>query len=147
FEISTMARRMFDLSADPAQIADVLAIDPLLSYRVRESPGLRIPGIWDPFECAVRAVLGENIDRAAAPHLLDRLVEQCGEALDEPHDGLTHLFPGARHLANANLDGVGLSSAGIVALRALARAALDGQVDFMASAETVANALAKLPRV
>jgi AraC family transcriptional regulator of adaptative response / DNA-3-methyladenine glycosylase II len=135
---------MFDLSADPAQIADVLAVDPLLSYRVRESPGLRIPGIWDPFECAVRAVLGENIDRAATRQGLLGLVQRCGELLEEPYDGLTHLFPGPKCLANANLDGMGLTSADIAALHALARAVLAGDVDFMASAETVAKALSQL---
>ena len=144
FEIATIARRMFDLSADPAQIADVLAVDPLLSYRVRESPGLRIPGIWDPFECAVRAVLGENIDRAATRQGLLGLVQRCGELLDEPYDGLTHLFPDPQCLANANLSGLGLTSADIAALHALARAVLSGDVDFMASAETVAKALMQL---
>lgn len=147
FEISTTARRMFDLSADPAQIADVLAVDPLLSYRVRVSPGLRIPGIWDPFECAVRAVLGENIDRVAAQQLLERVVERCGEALDEPHEGLTHLFPGPAQLSNADLSGVGLPRTSMAALRRLTAAALAGDLDFMASAESVAQELAKLPEV
>jgi AraC family transcriptional regulator of adaptative response / DNA-3-methyladenine glycosylase II len=146
FEIATTARRMFDLSADPAQIAAVLAVDPLLSHRVRRSPGLRIPGIWDPFECAVRAVLGENIDRAARHQLLERLVERCGEALDEPHDGLTHLFPSPGQLASADLEGLGLTSAGVAALRALAAAVVTGEVEFMASSETVGKALAKLPQ-
>jgi AraC family transcriptional regulator of adaptative response / DNA-3-methyladenine glycosylase II len=147
FEIATTARRMFDLSADPAQITNVLAVDPLLSYRVHKEPGLRIPGIWDPFECAVRAVLGENIDQVAMQRLLGRLVERCGQALDEPHGGLTHLFPGPRHLADANLDGLGLSSAATAALRAVAQAVLAGAAEFTAPAETVAKALAKLPQV
>jgi AraC family transcriptional regulator of adaptative response / DNA-3-methyladenine glycosylase II len=146
FEVATTARRMFDLSADPAQITDVLAIDPLLAYRVRKAPGLRIPGIWDPFECAVRAVLGENIDRAATPRLLARLVGRCGEALDHPHEGLTHLFPDARHLAAADLGGLGLSSAAVVSLRVLTEAVLADAPDFIAPAESVAGALAKLPQ-
>ena len=147
FEIAGAARRMFDLSADPIQINSVLAGDALLAHAVGERPGLRIPGVWDAFECAVRVVLGENVDRTAAAKVLERLVHRCGDPLEEPYDGLTHLFPSPARLANANLDGIGLTNGRIEALRALARASLSGGVDFMEPADAVAKALAALSDV
>lgn len=145
FEIATTARRVFDLSADPAQIAAVLGVDPLLSDCVRSQPGLRIAGTWDAFECAVRAALGENVDRAGARELVGRLVRRCGEAIDETRDGLNRLFPTAERLAQADLEGLGLTRASAAAVRGVARAALEGMWDFSASVETVARAFEALP--
>ena len=54
-------RRIFDLSADPLAIGEDLARDPLLAPLVARRPGLRVPGAWDGFEVAVRAMLGQQI--------------------------------------------------------------------------------------
>ncbi|HKE96954.1 MAG TPA: AlkA N-terminal domain-containing protein, partial [Povalibacter sp.] len=54
FQLSATARRVFDLAADPARIRRTFRTDPLLSTLMKMRPGLRIPGAWDPFECAVR---------------------------------------------------------------------------------------------
>src|SRR5436309_1205987 len=61
FQLSAAARRVFDLAADPARIALALRSDALLGPLVKRRPGLRIPGVWEPFECAVRAVLGQQV--------------------------------------------------------------------------------------
>ena len=58
----------FDLAADPARIALAFEADPLLAPLVERRPGLRIPGAWDPFECAVRAVLGQQVSVAGGAH-------------------------------------------------------------------------------
>jgi AraC family transcriptional regulator of adaptative response / DNA-3-methyladenine glycosylase II len=50
FHVAAAARRCFDLSADPERIALTLDGDSLLGPLVRQRPGLRIPGAWDPFE-------------------------------------------------------------------------------------------------
>jgi len=54
-------RRVFDLGADPLAIAAHLAKDPTLAPLVKARPGLRMPGAWDGFELAIRAVLGQQI--------------------------------------------------------------------------------------
>ncbi len=64
--ILTAARRMFDLAADPARIAVALGGDPLLRPLIQRRPGLRIPGVWEPFECCVRAIVGKQIGASAA---------------------------------------------------------------------------------
>jgi len=129
--LSSAARRMFDVTADPGCIARAFESDPLLAPLVQRSPGLRIPGAWDAFECAVRALLSGEATRA--------LVARAGRPIESGADGLTHLFPSPQELAAASLDGLGLTAANVIALRALAR------IDFHAPPETVTASLAALP--
>jgi AraC family transcriptional regulator, regulatory protein of adaptative response / DNA-3-methyladenine glycosylase II len=119
-------RRLLDLDADPAAVADVLGGDPLLGPLVVRSPGMRVPGSVDGAELAFRAVLGQQVSVAGARTLAGRLVARCGERLPESltakGDGLTHLFPGPEDVDAADLDGLGVPAARAEALRGLARA-------------------------
>jgi AraC family transcriptional regulator of adaptative response / DNA-3-methyladenine glycosylase II len=145
YQLSSAARRTFDLAADPARIALALRADPLLGPLVARRPGLRIPGAWDPFECAVRAVLGQQVSVAAGRTLAARLVARAGREVAGGADGLTHLFPSPRALAAASLDGLGLPGARVRALHALAKAVRDGVLDLGGPAEEVAAGLEALP--
>jgi AraC family transcriptional regulator of adaptative response / DNA-3-methyladenine glycosylase II len=144
-QLSVAARRMFDLAADPARIATAFSRDPLLAPLVKRRPGLRIVGVWDPFECAVRAVLGQQVTVAAGRTFAERLVSRIGCKVDSGVDGLTHLFPGPAALVNANFDGLGLTPARADALRTLARAVMLGDLDFGAPVEQLTQKLAALP--
>ena len=145
FQVASTARRVFDLAADPQRIALAFEPDARLAPLVRRRPGLRIPGAWDPFECAVRAVLGQQVSVKAGRTLAARLVARFGTPVEDAADGLTHLFPGPAALATANLDGLGLTKARAHALVALARAAADGRLDFGAPVDDVTAALEALP--
>ena len=145
FQIATAARRVFDLSADPTLLAAGLGSDPLLRPLVRRRPGIRIPGTWDAFECAVRAVLGQQVTVVAARTLAGRLVARAGEPAVTGVAGLDRLFPTPRALAAANLDGLGLTGARIAALKALALAVIDGRVAFERPADEVIASLVELP--
>jgi len=145
FQLSGSARRVFDLAADPAKIATAFRSDPLLGPLVRQNPGLRIPGAWDPFECAVRAVLGQQVSVAGGRTLAARVVARAGRSIPGGTDDLTHLFPSAAELAAARLDGLGITGARIEALHGLARAVIDGRVQFDAPTEEVISALTRLP--
>ena len=124
-------RRMFDLDADPATIAATLSASPTLRPLLRRRPGLRLPSAWDGFELAVRAVLGQQVSVAAARTLATRIAHRFGTELETPPaPGLTHLFPGADALADADLAGIGLTRARADTVRGIARALLDGRVDF-----------------
>jgi AraC family transcriptional regulator of adaptative response / DNA-3-methyladenine glycosylase II len=147
FEIATTARRVFDLTADPAAIADVLSADPLLRPLVTQGPGLRIPGVWDAFECAVRGVLGQRRRVPAARRLAERLVRRFGDRIAEGHNGLTHLFPSPARLAEADLTAIGLTPARSAAVRALARAVRDRTLSLSAPADEVVQALSAVPGV
>jgi AraC family transcriptional regulator, regulatory protein of adaptative response / DNA-3-methyladenine glycosylase II len=147
FQIATTARRVFDLSADPALLMAGLGSDPLLRPLVRRRPGIRIPGTWDPFECAVRAVLGQQVTVAAARTLAGRVVERAGEPVAAEEAGLTRLFPTPQALAAASLDGLGLTGSRILALKSLALAVLAGEVAFDRQADEVVASLVKLPGI
>lgn len=124
--IAERVGRLFDLSADPHAIAAHLAKDARLAPLVAARPGLRVPGAWDGFEIAARAVLGQQVTVAGATTLAGRLVEACGSRVDAP--GLARAFPSAAAVARADLGAIGLTKARAEALRALAVAARDGAV-------------------
>ena len=118
-------RRVFDLSADPQAIGAQLAEDPRLAPLVAARPGLRVPGAWDGFELAVRAVLGQQITVRAAAGLAGMLVATYGERLpaSTPRlDALTHVFPRPERLADVDLSKLGMPRARAAALASLAAA-------------------------
>jgi AraC family transcriptional regulator of adaptative response / DNA-3-methyladenine glycosylase II len=88
-------KRVFDVDADPHEIAAVLGADRTLGRWVRARPGLRVPGAWDGFEVAVRAILGQQVSVPHAVALLGRLVARCGSPLAQAEAGVTHAFPTA----------------------------------------------------
>jgi len=123
--IIARVRRVFDLAADPQAIGAHLSRDPLLAPRVAARPGLRVPGAWDGFELAVRAILGQQITVPAATGLAGKLVLSYGEKIvdrDALDHGLTHLFPTPQQLAGADLAAIGMPKARRMALAALAAA-------------------------
>ena len=73
-QVIARLRRVFDLAADPLAISAHLATDPSLAPLVSKRPGLRVPGAWDGFELAMRAVLGQQITVSGAVRLAGRLV-------------------------------------------------------------------------
>ena len=124
-------RRMFDLDADPDAIGAALSPDPRLAPLLRQRPGLRIPSGWDGFEIAVRAILGQQVSVAAARTFAARIAQRFGEALPAPAiPGLEHLFPTPQALADADLTQIGLTRARADTVRTVARAVLEGTVDF-----------------
>jgi AraC family transcriptional regulator of adaptative response / DNA-3-methyladenine glycosylase II len=127
------ARRIFDLGADPLEITSALRRSPLLAAVVRRAAGLRVPGAWDGFELAVRAVLGQQVTVQGATTLAGRLVRSFGKPLEGLGEGLTHLFPQPETLAGADLARIGLPAARAETLRALARAVATGELRLDAS--------------
>jgi len=127
-EIIARVRRLFDLDADPAAIEHHLGADPLLAPMVASRRGLRVPGAWDGFELAVRAVLGQQITVGAAVALAGRLARDFGEVLPEALrgklPGVTRLFPTPSELGRADLSALPMPRARSAALGGLARAAM-----------------------
>lgn len=130
-DVVTRLRRMFDLDAEPDAIASVLSQDEQLKKALQARPGLRLPSGWDGFEIAVRAILGQQVSVAAARTLAARLAQRFGTPLAAPvAPGLDHLFPSPAALADADLACIGLTRARAETVRGVARALLDGRVDF-----------------
>jgi AraC family transcriptional regulator, regulatory protein of adaptative response / DNA-3-methyladenine glycosylase II len=146
-QLTSSARRVFDLAVDPEKITLAFGSDPLLGPLVKRRPGLRIPGAWDPFECAVRAILEQQVNVAARRTLAGRLVARCGRQISSTEDGLTHLFPTPADLASANFTGLEFTRACTDAVQGLARAVADGKITFEGSIEEVIEALTAVPGI
>jgi AraC family transcriptional regulator, regulatory protein of adaptative response / DNA-3-methyladenine glycosylase II len=141
--IASRLRRIFDLDADTEAIAAHLSRDRALAPTVRRQPGLRTPGGWDPFEIAVRAILGQQISVVAARGLAAKLVALSTNPLSLGDDALTHAFPTAQQLAAADLSAIGMPAARRAALISLAHAAVADPKIFEA-ANTLEESIARL---
>jgi AraC family transcriptional regulator of adaptative response / DNA-3-methyladenine glycosylase II len=128
--ICARVRCMFDLDADIAAINTQLRTDSRLKALVRRHPGQRLPGGWDGFEIAVRAVLGQQVSVAAARTFAARLVDRFGTAATLPTGEKIHLFPAPATLAHADLTQIGLPSARARTVNTIARAVCDGSASF-----------------
>jgi AraC family transcriptional regulator of adaptative response / DNA-3-methyladenine glycosylase II len=142
-------RRVFDLVADPLPISAHLAKDPALAPLVAARPGLRVPGAWDGFELAIRAVLGQQISVTAAARLAGRLVATHGEPLAEPDRELTHVFPRPEILARADLTTLGMPRSRAATLSAVAAAVVadPGFLDASRGLDEAVGRLRSIPGV
>ena len=131
--IVARVRRMFDVDADPRAVAQAFRGDALLKPLIRRWPGQRLPGAWDGFELAVRAVLGQQVSVAAARTLAARVAASFGTPFaGGAAAGLGTMFPTPERLADAPLERLGVARARAESIRAVARAMLDGRVAFHA---------------
>jgi AraC family transcriptional regulator of adaptative response / DNA-3-methyladenine glycosylase II len=126
-------RRMFDLDANPEAIAQVFEHDPVLAKACTRRPGLRVPGCFDPFELAMRAILGQQVSVAGATTLAKRLLERFGSHRVDVEKlpwemPLQQVFPTPARLAEAELELIGVPRTRAQAMRGLARAVADGSL-------------------
>ena len=148
FFIVERIRAMFDLNADWADIVETLGNDAVLGERLRANPGLRVPGCWNGFELATRAILGQQITVKGATALAGRLITRFGKPLRGPQ-GLTHLFPEPKVLADAKIASIGLTATRAETIRALARAVCDGKINFVGvvDSEVFLSRLCEIPGI
>ena len=131
-------RDLFDLDAPVDDITRVLGSDARLSEILRERPGMRVPGAWHGFELAVRAILGQQVSVKAATTLSGRVAERYGQEQQLPGSlatrsdelRLSRLFPVPAKLARARFNGMGIVGSRIDTIRHIARAAVNGSIDF-----------------
>jgi AraC family transcriptional regulator of adaptative response / DNA-3-methyladenine glycosylase II len=129
-QIVERVRRIFDLNADPVQIAHRLSLDPRLRSHLELHPGLRAPGVWDGFEGAVLAILGQKLTTNGRNRDVEKLVRYSGRHSGSLVKGLEYLFPRAEDLADSDLAAAGISVHRANALRKLACATTRGQLTF-----------------
>ncbi|MCA9512236.1 MAG: helix-turn-helix domain-containing protein [Myxococcales bacterium] len=167
-DLAERVRRLFDLAADPASIAERLRRDALLRRALRRHPGLRVPGAWSGFELAVRAILGQQVTVKGATTLAGRLARALGEpiegsvapaprarrAADVDEADLVgapvdRLFPRPEAVAAADVAAIGIPAARADAIRRLADAVANGALvlDGTAAPERTLDALRAIPGV
>ena len=151
-KVLSRVRNLFDLNCDPEIIFEALKVmndhQPGLSR-----PGTRLPGSFDPFEMAVRAILGQQITVKAARTLATRLAQNFGQTLTTPFSGLTHTFPTPQMIGRldppieGHLGPLGIIGARARCILALAEALISGRVSLSPSADPEAEmkALSLLP--
>ncbi len=146
-DVVERVRRLFDLDADPWLIGEQLRRSPRLRANLEAHPGLRVPGAWEPFELAVRAVLGQQVTVRGATTLAGRLLREFGTPTESGDAQLTHLFPRAETLAGAALERLGLPAARAATIRALAAAVAEKRLvlDAAQGLEDVVQRLCAIP--
>jgi AraC family transcriptional regulator of adaptative response / DNA-3-methyladenine glycosylase II len=149
-EIVERVRRMFDLDANMTAIHAVLKTDPVLAALVGKRPGLRLPGAWDPFETAVRAVTGQQVSVKAARTVLGRIAARSGSPCDYAgHPDLTRFFPTAEEILVSPLEAVGMPGKRLDAIKSLAAAVASGAINLRAAAPLpeFVDSLTRLPGI
>lgn len=124
-------RQLFDLSAHPDRIAKHLGKDVRLRDSVSRHPGLRVPGAFDGFEMAVRAILGQQVTVKAATTLAGRYAAAFGDKIGTPFPALSRLSPQAGRVAEAEIGDIaklGIVSARSASILAMARAFDEGSL-------------------
>jgi len=129
------SRALLDLDGDPEAVRWALGGDPLLGPLVQATPGRRLPGHTDSHELAVRAVLGQQVSLAGAATLAGRLVRDYGEELAHPLGAVTHRFPAAAALADADPGRLAMPTSRRRALLGLAAALAAGELSLDAGAD------------
>ncbi|HEX7251910.1 MAG TPA: AlkA N-terminal domain-containing protein, partial [Thermoanaerobaculia bacterium] len=141
--VAIRVRAMFDLAADTSTIAEHFRRDSLLARLVRRYPGLRVPGAWNGFELAVRAILGQQVSVAAASTLAGRVAQAFGRPLTlSDSGGLRFVFPTPEALAAVKLDGMPQTRAR--AIRSAARVFAESGVVVAQTEETLLSKLARV---
>jgi AraC family transcriptional regulator of adaptative response / DNA-3-methyladenine glycosylase II len=121
--VLSRVKALMDLSCNPIEVSQALGA---LSKR---SPGLRVPGAFDGFEVAIRAIVGQQVSVAAARTIVGRLAAAFGDAIDTPFASLKAVFPTAERVADAtpgSIARLGMPGARARSVITLARAVADG---------------------
>lgn len=129
-------RRLLDLDSDPVAVDAALGSHATFAGLVRRTPGRRAPASVDPFETAVRAVIGQQVSVAGARTVAGRIVESVGRpvALDD-HADLTRRFPRPEELAIAPDDAFAMPTSRRETIRRLSEAVIDGTVELHVGAD------------
>lgn len=133
-QIMARLRRQFDTDCDPCAVYEGIAsLDEAVSGAA--VPGTRLPGCFDGFETAVRAILGQQVTVAAANKLAARIVETYGAPIETGIGGLTHAFPAPREVLAFNSIEDTFGELGVIRTRSrtiaeIARLLAEGELDF-----------------
>jgi AraC family transcriptional regulator of adaptative response / DNA-3-methyladenine glycosylase II len=130
--VLSRVKALMDLACSPSEVA--AALGPL----ARAHPGLRVPGAFDGFEVAVRAILGQQVSVAAARTVAGRFAAEFGEPLGTPFASIRTIFPSAETIAGlpyGRIARLGMPGARAKTILGLARAIADGELELVPNAD------------
>jgi AraC family transcriptional regulator of adaptative response / DNA-3-methyladenine glycosylase II len=118
---------------------------------VAADPAVRLPGALDPFEVAVRAVIGQQVTVKAASTVVARLVDRFGAPIETDVAGLNRIFPNAARIADASegeIASLGMPAARARTLLALGSAVAEGRLKLARGAIAAGReGLARIPGI
>jgi AraC family transcriptional regulator of adaptative response / DNA-3-methyladenine glycosylase II len=147
-------KRIFDLDADPIEINDVIGADRRMRKILAENPGQRVPGCWDPYEIAVRAIVGQQVSVKGATTVMGRIAAIYGlknldgigrqdvdlNAIDSAgarapdnklvKNALGISFPRPEDLSDLDVTSLSMPTRRAQAIKDMSRAVVDGDVSF-----------------
>ena len=138
-QVAAYVRRQFDTDCDPMAVYEgIRTVDELVPGAA--VCGTRVPGAFDSFETAVRAVLGQQISVQAANKLAARIAETYGTPVDSGVEGLRRLFPTPRDFLALDPIEDALGELGVIktrsrVIRELARLVVEGTLDLVPGAD------------
>ena len=144
--VLSRVKALMDLACSPAEVS--AALGPL----AKRHPGLRVPGAFDGFEVAVRAILGQQVTVAAARTVAGRFAAAFGDSLETPFRSIDRIFPAAEKVADlpyGHIARLGMPGARARSVLARARGVADGSLDLVPNAdiEATLDRLRALPGV
>lgn len=148
--LTARVRKMFDLDTDPAALVRHFSSDPALGPRVAANSHLRLPAAFDPFEQAVRAIVGQQVSIKAAVTITRRLVDRLGTPLaNPPQPMLDRLFPTPEAIAGATLENIGMPAKRLAALQRFSAAVAEGGLELHIEdgADAFVRRLCELPGI
>jgi AraC family transcriptional regulator of adaptative response / DNA-3-methyladenine glycosylase II len=139
-------KALMDLSCHPAEVSGALG------ELAAKQPGVRVPGAFDGFEVAVRAILGQQVSVAAARTLAGRFAAAFGTPVETPFAALACAFPAPERIAvlrAGDIAKLGMPGSRAQTVLSLARAvARDGlELKPHADIESTLDALRALPGI
>jgi 3-methyladenine DNA glycosylase/8-oxoguanine DNA glycosylase len=124
--------RLFDPGSDPRDVSRRLRKCAVLGPHVRQIPGLRIPGCWEPFELCVRTILGQQVTVQGAHTIMRRLAARCPAMR-------------AEDVACADLDQLGVPGKRVETIRLLAEQVAAGLIRWEQPWDEVTARLREIP--
>lgn len=137
-QVVERVRHMFDTDSDPVAIHEAIAsLDKVVPGAAK--PGTRVPGCFDPFETAMRAVLGQQVTVAFANMLAARIARTFGMPVDLGREGLDFAFPTYRDVLDIPVIEDGFGELGVIKTRSrviaeIAHGLETGEIDLSSSA-------------
>ena len=133
---------MFDVDAVPAEVNAVLRADKQLRPLIKRNPGLRLPGAFDEFEIAVRAIVGQQVSVKGATTVMGVIAERYGSSSE-----FGQVFPDAETLADLDPSSLPMPTKRAEAIRGLANSIALGELRFDADDQSFMETLLAIPGI
>jgi AraC family transcriptional regulator of adaptative response / DNA-3-methyladenine glycosylase II len=126
-------KRLFDVAADPMEIHQCFDRDSEIAAMAAQNPGQRVPGGWDSFEIAVRAIVGQQVSVKGATTVMGRIARAYGSK-----SARGQCFPNALQLSQLDTSTLSMPVKRAQAIKDMSTLVAAGQLSFDALGDSAA---------